>query len=210
MSFQPEGWAIVLAGRWNPAILSPAGIAKHIFHLPPAVQIQVKVPLDGVSAYLVSNPTETLVAHAALDRLQIDVVNCKFQDLIEGLQAGRNALEALPITPILAVGFNLNYKSANFETGIAVLVENEIEKRLRSAEYSITGNTSVWSFPFKDGQINLTIITNENETRVSCNFHLGTTDIARAKTWLSLSEADIKTELTKISGILNLPLGERE
>jgi hypothetical protein len=56
MALSPERWSVVIIGRWNRAILTPAGIAKRVFGEPETKLMDVEVPLDGLSPYRVRHP----------------------------------------------------------------------------------------------------------------------------------------------------------
>lgn len=210
MQLDPIGWSVVLVGRWNPAILSPAGIKKYVFRLPAEQQIQVAVPLDGVSAYLITNPEETLIVHVEEGRLQMDLPKCNFASLMHGMQAGINALEALPVTPISAVGLNLNFMTATVCQELVNATDCAIDNTFADQGYAIVGRSTGRSVTFGEGQINIKVARQGEQFHVNCNFHLSTQDPGKAIIWLQTSPDAVKAELEKIGKILNVQLEEKK
>lgn len=210
MEMEPIGWSVVLIGRWNPAILSPAGISKYLFKLPPDQKIQIAVPLDGVSGYLVSNPDETLVVHVEEERLQIEVPKCTFTTLAQAMQAAINAIEALPVTPISAAGFNLNFKTTTTCPELIAATDSCIDAEIAAQSYKIVGRSTGRSISFGEGKINFTVAGQDGGFHVNCNFHLATRELENAKAWLQMPIADIEQQIVKLGMILNIQMEENK
>lgn len=208
MSMQPSGWSVVLIGQWNSAILSPSGIARYVFGLPPDTKMQVAVPLDGISSYLVSNPDETIIARVEYNRVQLDLRKFTYQTLQTGMSAGINTLTALPITPISAVGFNLNFETHELLQELIDITETALDTALGANGFAIAGRSYGRSLKFDNGKINLTILRTEEGFSINCNFHLDTTNCDEAKAWLSTPVERIKLEVDKISAVLKVSLKE--
>ena len=52
MNVQPSEWSVIILGAWNPAILTPGGIAQRIFKGACGEHpVDVQVPLDGLAPY---------------------------------------------------------------------------------------------------------------------------------------------------------------
>ncbi|MFZ2656883.1 MAG: hypothetical protein WAX69_18260 [Victivallales bacterium] len=210
MKLQPTTWSIVLVGWWNPAILSPAGISKHIFKLPQDEKIQVAIPLDGISAYIVSNPNETLDVHVEKERLQIDIKKCNYDSLAEGMQAALNALEVLPITPIKAIGYNLIFTAPSSCAELIAVTECPLDTQISDMGLKIIGRSFSRSITFGDGQVNFSVSGQPEKFHVNCNFHLGTQDQEKAKTWLRTPVAVIREKVRNIGSILKVQLEETQ
>lgn len=208
MQIQSKGWSVVLVGGWNHSILTPAGIAKYIFGLEAGKQITVAVPLDGVSAYIVNNPDETLAVHVEDNRLQIDIKKCSLMNLSEGLACGVNALKNLPVTPISGVGFNVNFALDTPSREFLKLTDSLLDKNISDQQMTIFDRSIRRSMGFGDGRINLLIAHKDDKSSVNCNFHLKTIDAELAKKWLSTSIKDIEGGLEKISKVIGVNLQE--
>lgn len=64
------GWNAVVVGKWNPAILTPQGIADQIFGKPADDPIEVFVPVNAMGPIKVR--IEGLLVSADFERLIID------------------------------------------------------------------------------------------------------------------------------------------
>lgn len=208
MSLEPVGWSVVLIGRWNKAILSPKGIGKYVFKLPEGTKIHINVPIDGVSPYLVVNPEETLRVHVEMERLQIDLLKCTYEILGHAMNAGFNVLVALPVTPITAIGFNINFKSAEAPDELIRSIECGIDSKIAVNGMESVGRSLGRSLRFKDGVTNLSINWTGGEYLVNSNFHLDTADVEKAKEWLKIPMESIKEQIQKISSMLGIELSE--
>ncbi|MBN2373783.1 hypothetical protein JXL19_08350 [bacterium] len=69
MGLNPYDWNVVVAGYWNRAILTPAGIARRLFGLEPNIPVMIEVPIDGLAPYRVTH--EDLTVTAVMGRLTI-------------------------------------------------------------------------------------------------------------------------------------------
>lgn len=208
MTLSPGNWSIVLIGWWNPAILSPAGIIKYIFKIPEKENIHVSVPLDGVSSYTVTNPKGNLDVHVEKERLQIDIKKYDFASLGEGMQAALNALNSLPVTPIKAVGFNLNYNAPESCEELIAITDSPIDNEISDKGLIISGRSFSRTISFEEGQINFTISKQVDKFHVNFNFHLGTSDAEKAKKWLQTPVESIKESVKKIGNVFKIEIEE--
>ena len=204
MSSEPARWSVVLIGKWNKAILSPKGIAKYVFGLPEGTKMQVQVPVDGVSPYLVSNPEETLSVHVDDERLQIDLLKCTYDVLGRAMKSGVDVLETLPITPITAVGFKVNFKIPELPDELIRITECEIDKKVAIAGYEIVNRSIGLSLRWREGVVNLSVNRRGEEYQIGCNFHFSATQVAKAQEWLKTPIESIKEQIHNIWTILGL------
>ena len=95
-------------GKWNPAILTPKGIAEQIFNKTDDVPFEVLVPLDTMGPPKVR--IEGLLVSANFDRFVIDCEKSDWELLEKSKEYCRKAIDALPKTPVSAAGFNIRYQ----------------------------------------------------------------------------------------------------
>lgn len=107
MSGAPFDWNVVVVGAWNPAILTPLGIAKRLFGRDDA-PIQVMVSVDGLAPIQVRY--EGLVVVPSNSKLVVSPVEPSPSALVEAAQVACKAINSLPDTPFLAAGVNLRYR----------------------------------------------------------------------------------------------------
>ncbi|MBK9039205.1 MAG: hypothetical protein IPL83_08600 [Bdellovibrionales bacterium] len=62
MNIEALDWSVVIAGYWNQAILTPAGIAYRLFKKPKDTPVQVEIPLDGIAPYRVRDGSIIIMA----------------------------------------------------------------------------------------------------------------------------------------------------
>jgi len=161
MALQPTDWSVVIMGRWNRAILTPKGIAKRLFMLGEAEQVPVLVPLDGVSPYVVKHPTEEILVMTDESRLMIQVGKPDYATLGHAMKAGVNALTALPETPVIAAGININFGSQEVTPQMASLLVSESEKPLIDADFKPVARTISRSLEYGLGALNVTVTSSK-------------------------------------------------
>lgn len=191
------GWSSVVAGKWNPAILSPKGIATHIFKKDPDYPIEVMVPLDAQGAPLVV--IEGLRIMANFDRLAIDCENSDWDSLEKARKYCCDAIDELPITPFLAAGFNIRYELSDPEQEFIGLLVLPLDDKISEEHLTIEGRGTVRSIAWKDGVINLQIKRVEADIyNIGLNFDKKSTDNTELKNWLNVPTDDIKSIVKKI------------
>jgi len=209
MSLQPFNWSVVILGRWNLAILTPARISKKIFKLKPQTQVKVAVPIDGISPYLVEHPTQKIRVEIDVSRLVINLTQINYQALQDAMLAGVNALKWLPETPISAAGFNVNFQTKSPTPNMAKLYCNAtFDNQLAELGHSITSWALTRSVSYNTGLLNIAVSGNPDYFELSCNFHRKSNENQDLIEWLEIAVSDVETQVTEVLKKLNLDLEE--
>jgi hypothetical protein len=208
MGLSPVDWSVVIAGRWNRAILTPAGIASRLFRTGDQEQLAVLVPLDGVSPFIVRDIGGDVSVMTDESRLLIRVENMTYDCLEKAMTYGVNALESLEHTPVSAAGFNVNYQSDDLPTEAAMLIAADIDRRLSNVPQKVVSRAVGRSFEFGLGQLKLALTAEEQSFKVLGNFHRASTEVGDLKTWLSTPVADIRSAIEKLLNAFDLHIEE--
>jgi len=192
-----NGWSSVVVGKWNPAILSPKGIATHIFKNEPDEPLEVMVPLDAQGAPLVV--IEGLRVMVNFDRLAVDCEDSNWGSLEKARKYCCNAIDALPITPFTAAGFNVRYELKEPEPEFIDSLVLPIDGRISEQHLTIEGRETVRSIIWGDGVINLNINRVEADIyNIMLNFDKKSANKEELKDWLSVQTDNIKDIVTTI------------
>ncbi len=208
MTLKPTDWSVVIVGRWNRAILTPAGVAKRVFDLEDAQQVEVLVPLDGVSPYLVRHPHRKIVARTDETRLQITLEEYDYETLGCAMSCGVNAMASLPETPFAAAGFNVNYHCEEITPAMARLLTAEADKLLSQVDLKIAARTVSRSLEFGEGQVNLTLTSEGNSFRLLANFHRASAARADLEDWLKTPVDDVRRLMDTVFRVLDIDIEE--
>jgi hypothetical protein len=155
------------------------------------------VPLDAQGAPLVS--IEGLRVMANFERLAIDCENSDWGSLENARKYCCDAIDALPITPLTAAGFNVRYELSDPEPEFIESLVLPIDDRISEENLTIEGRGTIRSITWNDGIINLYIKRVEADIyNISLNFDKKSTDNTELKNWLSVPTDDIKAIVTKI------------
>lgn len=204
------GWSVVVAGKWNPAILNPAGIKSKLFQLNDETDLQVQVPLDGYSPYRVGLPDGNLFVLADENRIVIDLADRSYETLAEGMSVAKRALESLPETPVVAAGWNINFKTDEVPAKISKIVSAEIDDDFSDNNWNIDSRSFGRSFFWGEGIINMTLIRSMEDCTVKLNFHKSSKSSNELKVWLQTPMEEVKEQVDKLLDTLDLKFTEEE
>lgn len=137
---------LVLAGAWNPAIFEPAWIVRHVFGMPPGVEVTMNV------AQMIDEGEPKLVIYiknvgfsVSPTRLQVFAVDAGQSafDAIESVTA--KIVELLPHTPITAFGINFRFVEGVPSPGLLKKIRghDELEKRFEVTKESIASSINL-------------------------------------------------------------------
>ena len=200
-------WSVVIVGRWNPSILTPAGIAKRLFELKEDTPLEVQLAIDVMLPPVVTH--DRLRVTAGSQRLIIEPLTHSYSCLDRARELARNALESLPETPIAACGVNVKYvykEADHYLTRVQDITTCELDEAISSLNRKISKRSVSRSISALDGQLNLSVNEDDEEGHVNCqfNFEFISREIEEQKKWLKSPidgfEGEVRTVFTKILG----------
>lgn len=112
MEPQIAGWNIVLVGAWNPAIFTPQWIAQNLFQIGDGREIPVQINFAlNVDERVLKFDDQQLTIRITPGRLTLQPTQLENDSLGRVNLYATRILESLRHTPIIAAGFNFQYKS---------------------------------------------------------------------------------------------------
>lgn len=187
-----NNWSCVIVGRWNPAILSPKGIATHLFHMSPEIAFDVLVPLDAAGPPVVR--IEELRILAGFNKLTIECENNNWESIQKARECCVNAIDALPLTPLSAAGYNFRYEVTDpdpDEPFFGVL-SSSMDDKISDQGLDIIGREIHRSMQWNGGNLNLKIANEKPDSYdILLNFDKQTADIGDMKAWLTKPIEDV-------------------
>lgn len=208
MSLAPTDWSVVTLGRWNRAILTPAGIRQRVFRLPPDGPVEVLVPIDLLAPPQVNLEDMTVVAN--WDRLFVRPKEvCSFDLLDRARQLTVNTMESLPETPLTAVGYNVVYRSHEPVEELRNVLHSDVDESFLDHDYTFGGRTLARVIPWREGAINLSIEEDSQQEiyTVSFNFERKSVDRNHQIAWL---QVPIEEARQQVHRVLTVVLGIAE
>ena len=194
----PSEWSVGVVGRWNRAILTPSGIARRLFKLDEGIPVEVLVPLDVVAPYQVKH--QGLVVLAASDRLIVHPEEKTYHGLKSAMEVGHVAVDALPETPLAAVGININYACEESLHALRdITFHVPWDDRLSDAGYEVHARELSRSIVWREGTINFSVSeVDGSRYDLRFNFDRKSTSVEEHKAWLQTSTDDMEKEVSKI------------
>jgi hypothetical protein len=203
MKLKPTEWSVVIVGRWNPAIFTPAGISSRFFKLPQGTPVEVLVILDDVAPPKVRH--EGLAVSAGQLRLAVDLLTNSFESLAKAMSMAAAALEGLPETPVSAAGFNLRYRADPLPDSLIPLFGDQLDKLLSDAGHDIVERSWSRGLPKWDGQLNVAVTAAANEPAdLVLNFDRKSKNVAELVAWLRTPIDQVRDAATEVLRTLGL------
>ncbi len=188
-------WNSIVVGKWNPAILSPKGIAKEIFEKDNTNPIDVLIPLDTIGPAKVK--IDDFVVSVDFDRLVIDCEKSNWEHLEGSREYCIKAMNALPKTPVTAAGFNIRYELSEPFDQFMDLLEMPLDTNISDNAISIGQREIRRSLEWEKGTINLHVIKNrEDDYMILLNFEMKSDERKQLTHWLKKTTGTIK-KITK-------------
>ncbi len=203
---QPFNWDVVIVGFWNRAILTPNGIAKRLFKLPEGSGIEVFVPVNSLEPSQVKH--NGIFVRVEKRQLIIGTDKPSYEELIKVMKTGCNALQDLPETPVFAAGFNVRFKIDDYPE-FEEITQSSIDTQISDAGYEIVSRGLTRKIRRQGGILNLRVRKDEKDEIITeLNFHRDSNNITDLINWLSISEIELRNEVTQILGTVSLRFEE--
>ena len=205
MQLQSEKTSLVLAGAWNPAILTPQWIARNALGFAPdrEFQIGMQLPiLDFGQAPRITFEDLAVTATPAIFTLFLDPN--KPEQIQKSIEVARTIVRLLPHTPISGVGLNFVY----FSNQVGNLIESSFEgqggilNHLPENEQEVKIVQQAWhaSIAFSDHVANMSCKKNATGVEIGVNHHFDVSSAERAGE--VISKATLYADLFDLSNAL--------
>ena len=208
MKLEPFEWSVVVIGRWNRAILTPAGIGQRLFQVKEGTPLEVQIAIDQLGPPLVKY--DGLMVVAGSDRLIVQPELPNRASLKKACNIARNAITSLPETPLSAIGININYACTDYFEQIDNVFQNQIDLKANQLELIRIENQLQNSYQFQSGRVKVIITHGEDEKRLlAFNFELQNDQKEAHLAWLDTSFELLLSLITKVSeDLLEIPKSE--
>jgi hypothetical protein len=198
---KPTVWNAVVAGRWNPAILTPQGIAVQIFGKGKDIPFEVLVPLNAMGPPKVRIDGFSVAAN--FDKIVVDSAKNDWESLNKSREFCLKAIDELPKTPVSAAGFNIRYDLKDPSAEFIDLVKPPLDNNITDNGFDILNKEIRKTLPWKGGAINLHISKQESlNYQLLLNFDRKSTDNKVLKEWLSIPIEEVRAVTRKIISLV--------
>ena len=197
MQLEPTAWNVVIAGDWNPAILTPNGIVRYVYGLEAETVVDLEVALDRPSVTRVKYGGFSISASSS--RLIIDSDVPQFDILHQAAQFGVKGMESLPVTPIRAAGINVRYNVTEAPQVLVDRLSLSLDDALLDAEFEVSARRLQRTLSFEQGSINLSIqMVDAEPMRVELNFEKRSAVRAEIEEWLRMPSEALKCATNRV------------
>lgn len=205
---EPTDWTVVVVGRWNRSILTPEGIGRRLFKVPPETPLEIELAIDVMLPPRVTY--NGLRVAVSSQRLIIESLGCNFAELERGRDLARNALSNLGETPVSAAGVNVKYiykEPDDHLTRIFELMNCELDDRLAPIGDRVIKRTLSRSMPVGAGNLNLTLLEDEqSQLLVHLNYECISEDLTTLNQWLQWPIGECEQNVkASLSNALEVP-----
>lgn len=175
MNIVPQETSLVIAGAWNPAILTPPWVMSHAMEGqdPNAQMVQAFFPAGLNGAFEMPRFAMPGFQYSARMDALILLPGATSQEscaLVEGV--ARSALRQLSHTPIGGLGFNFEFRDgAPRAEWLAAFANSQLDLVDASEGLDVTRTTMATSFSDGASQVNVQRYAEGHELVVKFNFH---------------------------------------
>ena len=161
MPLSAVDWNVIVVGRWNLAILTPAGVAEQLFGLKKGTPVEVLVALDQVQPHRIKYNDIVVIPDDG--RLTVVPSSNSFESLGKAIAIAARSLEVLPKTPIEAVGINVRYSADSSIGCLDQIISSSQDDKLSDEEFEIVGRLNHRSVVWKNGRINISVKLDDSD-----------------------------------------------
>lgn len=189
-------WSVIVVGRWNRSILTPANIAKQLLGLPEHEQIQVEIPLN------VAAPPRVRRSGVAISveehQLFIEIDRGNYEALGVALQAAARAVNWLHETPFFAAGVAVTFQITEITNDTPSGTNKKWDESL-TKDYQITRHIAGRSVRWGDSRILIVADRGEDGTSmVVINFERRSDKGDDLKDLLERPIEEFRTNISKL------------
>lgn len=206
MPLNPYSWNVIVAGRWNRAILTPQGIAARLFRLSADTPLEIEVPIDALGPYRVSHNGITVIATSR--HLIVEPQQLTFAELSRAMETSRIAVHDLPETPLAAVGINVRYSTADASESLRQLVGHAWDAELSDQQFAIQKRSVGRSIQWEQGVVNITVSQQAAEFQLEFNIERRSQHVAEHDEWLSRPPNMIRELVQRILATIHNDCGD--
>lgn len=158
MQIKELSYSVVIAGKWNPAILTPPWLVANLFDDNPQMQIEFSLNFDMPSRFRVKN----IIIAPSVDRVILLSIDNSDDSL--------NLMEAVAIklcnilshTPIVAVGINFGFIEKQNKDGLLPLMNFSDSNDITDDGWTISNQSIKRKLVKNEYTINLSISLDDN------------------------------------------------
>lgn len=164
---------MVIVGVWNPAILSPEWVAKHIYDLAEGAEVPGTIELPMVRGAPARVKIRSVTYVTERSRLVLLPEDTSEDRLNEAETFARKTLDVLRHTPVSALGFNFEFRGAAEEQDVAdTFADATSELVANLADHPTVGERRVGLTATRDlGQVSINEFLLADSFRVRFNFN---------------------------------------
>lgn len=211
MAITPHDWSVVIVGQWNPAILTPSGIARRLFQLDQSTPVEVAISLDAIAPPRVTHAKINVIA--GKEHLIIHPTQSSYQELSRAMAIGVQAIKSLPETPLQAAGVNVRFTAdPQLESLQAIMESATLDSYISDKGLEISGRTIARAINWGDHKINFSIEgTPAGAFEILFNFEVQSTEGFRHIDLLQTDLSKIRNQVNEfISECLDIDPEELE
>jgi hypothetical protein len=188
--------AVVVLGRWNPAILTPSGVAKMLFKLPEGTPIEIQIVIDDFQPFRVRH--DSLIVQVDHYRLSILVEEFSTARLKRAMEVACEAMKSLPETPFSACGVNFRYEILDPESETLESLRSGLDNPVSDLEFEIAGRNCILTLKDEPGTMRFEVGLNDKKLTALFNFHRESKKKEDLIAWLSRPVQEFEASVDRL------------
>jgi hypothetical protein len=208
MAANPDDWNVIVVGAWNPAILTPDGIARRLFELNREAPVEVQVAIDQQAPIRVVHGG--LMVIPSRNNLVVQPATSGTDGLRRAATILARAVRKLPETPMTAAGVNIRFRLDPVPDELIQIVESEVDARLADLGFAIRHRGLKRRLTWNEGVVNCQWLHDDEGSRVGYNFHLASSEPEALARWVERCEEMVREASRLTRECLHVEIEEGE
>jgi hypothetical protein len=201
MSLNPTNWNIVIAGAWNPAILTPDGVSRRLFGNELGTPLELELAIDKPGQFRAKH--EGIIVTPSGSQLQVSIDINDMVNLRAASRIAEIAITTLPETPLVAIGINIRYVLTNTPPTFIDLLESPLDDMLSDAGYASSMSSTTKTIDLEPGCINMVFRQTSDNSYIDFNFHLDRNDHRELNAWVNRTD-EFVSKAQELLQLLNI------
>ena len=166
-------------------------------------KLKVGISVDGIAPCEIQDENGEITVIPEFNLVRFELAKPEYPMLGKAMEMGVNLLEALPETPLIAVGYNIRYRSDQPEPTFLALTATPLESKLAGQE-KVVRTENKHSMSYEEGLLNLLISEAKDSCSVQLNFHKDSENCEDLISWLKRPIGDIQRRVDSMLESLDL------
>jgi hypothetical protein len=193
-----DGWTVVIAGNWNPAIFTPQWVSSRL-----TTSASVNVEIRLAPRLVTRLNFDSIYLYLGEQRLTLGVQDSSDSTLSRLQHVAEQILTALPHTPVQGVGVNFQFEDREPSDELLNVFDLVDTTALAKAGAVVETTTITRRLSIAEDVVNMNLAYENDLVRVDLNFHKDVDSAEQARAHIARGMLDFRAQAFRILNSLH-------